>query len=746
MAHTFSFSTIAKTIQVRLRNGADIAHLSELDRKYWLMLSCGTTAMGPDGAALAAVLDTNGDKRVRVPEILAAIDWLKPRLSSFDVLFEAAEGLSRSDISPESEEAKPLLQLFQHLAPEGLLTPLTIAKAFDTFRAAPANGDGVVPVAAVDSKYQPVGEAMLAVTGGKPAIDGTAGVAMETLDAFAAALEAYKAWRAAQPNVAIPEGIAPAAAVAAVATLTPKVAEFFTNCALVRYNPAAREALIAPVQSEKLSEAPLALPAAELTALPFEGGINPCYAGEWTCVVSLAQALQPGAEAMTPELWAEVQAAVAPFAAWAGAKPAGADVFAALDEQVMALAAEPAVREAYAKAITEDAAQAPLAAAFDDLSRLLTLRLNFLRFLKNFVNVEDLYPPKACALFQTGTLYMDGRSCSLCFPIEKAIPAHAKDATPSNCCLAYCTLSRPSEGATRVICALFTAGTAESLSVGRNGLFVDLEGKDWEATITHLVSNSISLWEAFFAPWRKIGEAFTSTIRKMVSSRGDAATAAMTSRATAAATVPEDPKAAPTPPAAGASMASVATLGIALSFVATALTGVLAALTNTPLWKIAVSVGSIILVVSLPSVLLTWIKLRGRNLAHILNASGWAVNRRIGLTPALSRFFTQRACYVGKKFIPGPMMGPRWSWKKTLLILLVLAALIGGGWYFFCPTSPRNKPEPAPVVEETCKEATCEATETATETTEAVAVATAEPVATTPEVAPVPATNTPEVK
>ncbi len=692
MAYAFTFSTIAKTTQARLRTGADVAHLAELDRKYWLVLSCSTTAMGAAGQAIATALDADHDGRVRVPEVLAAVEWLKPRLSSFDVLFTAADGLSAADLATESEAAKPLSQLFARLAPEGKLTPETIAKAFADFRAAAANGDGVVPVGVVDSKYQPIGEAMLAVTGGKPAADGSAGLAAESSEAFLKALEAYKAWRGAQPQVAIPEGVAPATAVAAVAKLAPKVSEFFTHCALVRYNPAVREALIAPVKGEQLSEAPLALPAAELTALPFEGGINPHYAAEWNCVVTLAQALQPSAEAMTADLWAQVQAAVAPFADWAGAKPAGADVFAKLDEQVMALATDPAVHEAYAAAIAEDAKQAPLAAAFDDLSRLLTLRMHFLRFLKNFVNVEDLYPPSACALFQTGTLYMDGRSCTLCFPIEKAAAAHAKEATPSNCCLAYCTLTRPSEKLTRTICAVFTAGTAEGLSVGRNGLFVDLDGKDWEATITHLVSTSISLWEAFFAPWRKIGAAFTSTIRKMVSSRGDAATSAMTAQATQAATVPDDPKAKATPPpSASASMASVATLGIALSFVATALTGIVAALTNTPIWKTALTVGSIVLVVSLPSVLLTWIKLRGRDLAYILNASGWAINRRIGLTPALSRFFTQRACYIGKKFVPGPLMMPHRNLKKFFAGLLLLALVVAGVWYFFCPTSPRNR-------------------------------------------------------
>ncbi len=722
MAYAFTFSSIAKTVQVRLQKGADVEHLAELDQKYWLMLSCGVTAMGVAGEPVAKALDKNGDGRVRVPEILEAIAWLKPRLRSFDRLFVPAEALSQEDLAEGTPESAALNSLFAKLAPEGALTPATIDAAFATFRAAVANGDHVVPVSAVDTKFAPVGEAMLAVTGGAPAVDGSAGIARETLDAFAAALEAYKAWRTSQPQLAMPAGLAPADAVAAVKTLAPKVEHFFRSCALVRYNPAARDALIAPVADAQLAEAPLALPAADLEALPFKGGINPAYAKEWATAVTLATSIDADAEEMTPELWAQVQAAVAPFATWAGAKPAGADVFATLDEQVLALAEEPAVREAFVKALDEDDAQAPLAAAYDDLNRLLTLRLGLLRFLRNFVNVEDLYPPQTQSLFQVGTLYMDGRSCNLCLPIEKAAAAHAGAAKSSNCCLAYCTVTRA--GVTRTICAVFTAGTADTLEVGRNGLFVDLEGNDWEATIAHIVPNAMSLAEAFFSPWRKIAAAFTGAIRKMVASRGDAATAAMTAKATQAASA--TPAAAPAPANNGLAMASVATLGIALSFVVTAVTGILAALTRTPIWQTALALLGIVLAVSLPSVVLTWVRLRARNLAPILNASGWAVNRHIGLTPMLSRFFTQRANYIGKKFVPAPAGLIAFPWKKFLMSAILGLAILSA-WYFFCPTSPLNRVcEEPPACEET---PACDATPATTNATATVEAPVETPVA-----------------
>ncbi len=677
MAYSFAFSLIAKTLQVRLQKGADIEHLAELDQMYWLMLSCAVTAMGAEGEPVARALDTDNDGRVRVPEILTAIEWLKPRLRDFDILFNPAEGLSIDELA-ETEEGALLKRLLKRLAPEGLLTPQTMGKAFDDFRTSLANGDGVVPATLI-----PLGEVMLTITGGVSAVDGSLGLSKASLDAFEAAVKAYDAWAAAQPAETLPEGIEPASATAAVQALKQKIDDFFLQCELLRYNPAAIDAMPSPKQLSELADAPIVLPSATARTIPFEEGVNPTCVAQMATVAQLAKALDSSAETLTPELWHQVQAAVQPFAAWVSAKPNGADLLATLDRTSLD---DGSLRATLEKVLAEDEAQAPLAAAFGDLQRLMTLRLGFLRFLRNFVNVEGLYPPSEGALFQTGTLYMDGRACSLCFPIEQAAAAHAKAAEGSNCCLVYCTLSRPSEKKTRTICAVFTAGSAEPLAVGRNGVFFDLEGKDWEATLVHLQPNPMGLAEAFFAPWRKVGKAFTEGVRKLIASKGDAATASMVAKAENASkgtgSVPAN---------SGAMMASVATLGIALSFVATAVTGILAALTNTPFWKIGLAVLGIVCIVSVPNVILTWFRLRSRNLAPILNASGWAVNRRIGLTPGLGRFFTQRTTTFGRRFVPAPALArPRYL-LRWICVGAVLGLLVTAGWYFFCPTSPRNR-------------------------------------------------------
>ena len=690
MAYRFTFSTIARTVQVRLLRGEDIAHLPELDRKYWLMLSCAVSAMGAEGEAVAKALDSDGDGRVRVPEVLAAIEWLRPRLRSFDVLFRETPGLELDDIRSDTEEGKALIALFKRLCSEKTLESGAIDKAFSEFRASSANGDGVIAPADAGDQNVEVGKAILAVTGGVPATDGTPGISADVLDAFVEKLRAYRDWQDALPKEALPGAENPVALAQQVLALKAKVEDFFRACQLLRYNPALAEKMTAPDATADFAHAPLALPSAQAKGVPFEQGVNPTDAKQMACLATFARNLDPSAECLTETLWGRVLGAVEPWTSWLGKKPAEADYFSALDAEALKAAQAQETIQAFRDAIAADLAQAPLAGAFDDLCRLLTLRGGLLRFLRNFVNVEALYPPHAHAWFQTGTLYMDGRACTLCFPIEQAPATHATAALPSKCCLAYCTLTRKGESGSRTICAVFTAGSAASLATGRNGIFFDLAGKDWEATLVHLTPNPMSLVEAFFSPWRKIGEAFAGAIRKFVSGKNTTATSAMVSKAEGVTTL-QAPSATPQPAGGGMAMASVATLGIALSFVATAVTGILAALTNTPVWKTALAVLAIILAVSIPSMILTWFRLRARDLAPILNASGWAVNRRIGLTASLGRFFTQRALYIGKKFVPAPVRSPVCKVVRGIILLIILAILAIAGWWFFSPCSPRNK-------------------------------------------------------
>ena len=175
--------------------------------------------------------------------------------------------------------------------------------------------------------------------------------------------------------------------------------------------------------------------------------------------------------------------------------------------------------------------------------------------------------------------------------------------------------------------------------------------------ITKVVENQVSLAEAFWAPWKKIGEGIAGTVKKFIGDRQAKATESVQ-------------KGTESTQAGGAAMASsIAAIGIGIGMVGAALAGLMSAVAGLSWWQILVAIAAIVLIVSLPSVILTWFKLRQRDLGAILNASGWAINRPMRFSMARARSFTVCA--------RDPFL------KITLIAaLVVVLAAVGGVWCY----------------------------------------------------------------
>ena len=313
----------------------------------------------------------------------------------------------------------------------------------------------------------------------------------------------------------------------------------------------------------------------------------------------------------------------------------------------------------------------------DDLveeERFLRYKLHMGELLQNYVTMDRLYGLDSWAIFQTGVLRIDGREMNLCFHVDSEA-AHSALVDKSNCCVIYLKLSRPAEKAERLVCAVVTAGKVGTLYVGRNGVFYDRDGKDWEAVITKVVENQVSLAEAFWAPWKKIGEGIAGTVKKFIGDKQAKATDSVQ-------------KGTESTQAGGAAMASsIAAIGIGIGMVGAAAASLMAAISSMPAWKIAVSVVVLVLLVSVPSMILAWFKLRRRDLGVILNACGWAINRPMHFSMKRAAAFTKCA--------PDPM-------AKVWFALLVLVLLALGGlvWCQARSAACGCEAEPAPACAE----------------------------------------------
>ena len=359
-----------------------------------------------------------------------------------------------------------------------------------------------------------------------------------------------------------------------------------------------------------------------------------------------------------------------------------------------------------AKAAAETANADALAAAkavFEPLRTLLLVHRDFYRLLKNFVTFEDFYDTKqsVVASFQAGTLVIDQRACRLCIRVND-IAKHDVQAPLSGIYLIYCNCESKKLGKKMQIVAAMTQGEIKNLSVGKNAIFYDNAGNDYDATVTKIIDNPISIRQAFWTPYRKFGNWIQEKINKSAAEKDAKAFDDMKTKADSAA----DPNAPKKQAFDIAKFAGIfAAIGMALGMIGTALVEVAAGMKGFSWWQYLLILVCILLVISGPSMIMAWLKLRRRNLAPVLNANGWAVNADTIISVPFGVTLTEQVQFplikltdpFAKKGMP--------AWKKALIwiaVLIVLCAATAGSLYYFgvWPFEQAADPQSAEIVEE----------------------------------------------
>ena len=342
--------------------------------------------------------------------------------------------------------------------------------------------------------------------------------------------------------------------------------------------------------------------------------------------------------------------------------------------------------------------------SIDSVERLARYHRDLARLLANFVNFADFYDPARPAIFQCGTLYLDSRHCDLCIHVDDP-GAHAALATMSKCYIAYCDLRRPGES--MKIAAIFSNGDSDFLMAGRNGLFIDRKGRDWDATIVKVIDNPISIRQAFWAPYKKV----IRLIEDQVAKRAAADEADSDARLSAAAAITTNADKAPLrPESRKIDIGTVAALGVAVGAIGGALGAIATGLARLEWWQLPLVLVALILLISLPSMLIAWLKLRQRTLGPILEANGWAINGRVKINIPLGTSFTAIAKLPpnAQRSLEDPFEDKAAAAaRRKLATLLVLTALLvsaiwirldhnrNGGKYFWEERPAPAAPPPA---------------------------------------------------
>ena len=689
--HTWKFFRTGGLDQVALETGADLLNLAHLDQKLWVALSCPVKGLELDEKTLA-MIDTDGDGRIRVPELLAAIEWAAARLKEPGDLLKGSDALPLAAINDATPEGKVLLasaqQVLGNLGKKGA-SAIAAADAADTariFSASPLNGDGVIPPEATeDAEAQALIKDIIACTGGAADRTGSVGVTAEQVDAFFADLAAYAAWVAQSSGKDIAVlGDATDAACAALKAVRAKVEDYFARCRLAAFDGRALAALngqesaylaIAALDLKITAEEVAGFPLARVEAgraLPLLEGVNPAWAAALATLHQAVVTPVHGAAktALTPAEWAALNAKFSAYETWLGGK-AGSAVEKLGLPRIQAILAGRA-RATLADLIAQDKALEPQFKAITDVNRLTHYHRDLRALLHNFVNFADFYSRDKWAVFQAGTLYLDSRSTELCIRVDGANPLAAM----SKAYIAYVDCKRPG-GATLKIAACFTQGDSDYLFVGRNGVFYDRAGRDWDATIASIVDNPISIRQAFWSPYKK----FLRMIEEQVAKRAAAAEAASSARlASTAANAANADKAPSAEPPKKVDVGAVAAIGVAISGAITAITLILGYVFQLKPWQYPLVLLGLMLVISTPSVIIAWLKLRQRTLGPILEGNGWAVNGRVRINIPFGTALTDLAVKPpgAKVSLDDPYEDKEAAARKRRLIFWVVVLLLGG--------------------------------------------------------------------
>lgn len=627
--------------QVRIESGADIANLEQLDQKLWVALACPVKGLEFDEKTLA-LIDTDHDGRVRVREVLGAIAFCRAALKDLDGLVEGTDAVPLASVNEGTPEGKAILasarRILESLGKPGA-TAITLYDIKDTtviFANTRFNGDGVaIPECADDESLKQVIVDLLATVDGVADRTGKMGCAQAHVDAFFDQLAAVEAWaKQAEGDPAILAlGEGTAAAATAFGAVRAKVDDYFTRCHLVAFDERAQTAL------DRASDEYTALGAHDLSAaatevagfplahiaagrpLPLADGLNPA----WTAAMATLDAavltpiLGVGRTSLTEAEWSAVNAKLAAYLAWAGSKPVTKAHELGI-QRVRAILASTAKAD-IAALIEHDKSFEPEFSGIETVDKLSRLHRDLFRLLQNFTSFTDFYAPERLAVFQAGTLYLDSRACTLCVRVDDA-GKHAAMAGLAKCYLAYCDCVRTG-GEKMTIAAVFSGGDSDYLMVGRNGVFYDRKGRDWDATITKVVENPISLREAFFAPYKKFVRMVEEQIAKRAAAADSASHARLAGAAERTANLDKSKPAAP-----GIDLSTIALIGVAVSGAAAVVGSVLQAFFGLG-WLMPLGIAGLILAISGPSMLIAALKLRQRNVGPVLDANGWAINGRV---------------------------------------------------------------------------------------------------------------------
>ena len=739
--YKWNFDNIGGTTRVKITTGEDLKHLGELDPKMWTVLSCPVKGLEIDEKSLT-YMDCDGDGKIRISDVVSTSKWMTAVLKNADLLLEGKDCIDIEDVNQEDASGKKLYaaakQILANLGKEGSV--ISIADTADSaaiFAKTQFNGDGVITENSTENADDKAAiAAAVKATGGSADRSGQQGVSAAQIEEFYAALSAYVQW--VESTVEAPFADQTEKVMDAYNALNDKVKDYFMRSRLAAFSPESassldvQTSLIQSISADNLTAKTADIasyPLAKVTGkaeIDLSQPVNPAWAAQFELLRKVA--MDPDAKVLTEEDWNAIGAKFAAYSAWKAAKAGASVETLGLDAVKAFIAADR--KAALLDLVAQDLALAEEAANIDMVTKFLYIFRDFYRLVRNFVTMHDFYDKDnaTLAIFQSGVLLVDQRACRFCMNVVD-MAKHNTMAPASGMFLLYCDCITKASPAKIQIVAAVTVGEIGDLTVGKNAVYYDNKGVEWDAVITKIIENPISISQAFWSPYRRMATVIENLISKNAADKDAKMMKEATEKINAA------PAAAPAAGAAakpadaqpfdiGKFAGIFAALGMALGMIGTALASLAKGIFALAWWQVILAFAGVLLAISGPAMIMAWMKLRRRNIAPLLNANGWAVNASSKISIMFGETLTDIAKYPKLKIKDPYARKGLAPWKKWVISLSALVVVVAGLWLgnllkwanLPSPLPFFNKTEvveEAPVAQE-CVEETASVEETAT--------------------------------
>lgn len=698
---TMKFRRIGGSSQLVIESANDFRNAYELDPAHWTLTSIpAKNLLCP--AEFLDLIPQDASGRIHVKDVRNLLKWVISTVADLSDFITAAPALrlaALNDKDADGIRAKETAVLALKRIGAKSDSEITIEQIneFKTLVSnALQNGDGIIPPEPVkDAVTAECIKFAMAAVGSQKDISGADGVGAAEIDAFESMLKGFLDWTdegIARKKELFPYADATAGLWGSFKSVAADVDDYFESCHALVYAGAHDTSSRVPTNTfdpydsssveDFFKKAPLA-PADPACILHLNERVNPNRADALAAFFETFRKSIPGdAASISESEWTAFKAAIAPYGDWTGRK--NTDKLDGLDlERLRAVAASKAFENVRAM-ITEDTVVSNNVTCCDLVRKVIICQTNLREFLNNFINMEALFSPEKRSFILAGKLVMNGFNFHMCMIVHD-VAAHKKIAATSNVCVMYITATTGTAPAVKTmnLAVAVTAGTMRRLFVGKSGVFYTPDGLIWDAVVTDLIQQPVSLKEAILMPFYRIGDIISSQAEKHFAAKTNALEADVTKGVDAKLAGGEQPK-----KEGGINMpmlimgggVGIAALGSSFAFMAKSLQGV-------SIWRILAVLLGIFIIICAPFVILSLLKLFRRSLTRFLEANGCALNREMRLTLALGRIFTYVPRIPGKFSLyamntasaaddPDAVKSPFLNIVFKLLILIVIIQII----------------------------------------------------------------------